>query len=151
MIRQYSVPLLGLFILGGCATVDPGHSHPAAPLMLDEDFFYCRIQPEVINAGSCASGAAGDGGSCHSSSVSSLNLDPMAETDVVTCDGNELIGTPPASYRNNFTDVMFTVQPDPLASSFYRHVVGIDSHPRVIFPEGSPEADLIYEWISGGI
>jgi len=118
--------------------------------MLDEDFFYCRIQPEVINAHTCASGAAGEAGSCHSAR-SALRLEVAAETDAPpACDGDILIGTEPASYRENFQAVQFTVQTDPLSSPFYRRPVGLDSHPRVMFAEGTPEAELIIEWIGGG-
>jgi hypothetical protein len=117
--------------------------------MLDEDFFYCRIQPEVLTAQSCASGAAGEGGGCHSAR-SALRLDPMAESDAPpACDGDFLVGTPPQSYRDNFQAVQFTVQSDPLSSPFYRRPIGLDSHPRVIFPDTSPEADLIIQWIGG--
>ncbi len=66
------------------------------------------------------------------------------------CDGDILIGTEPASYRENFQAVQFTVQTDPLSSPFYRRPVGLDSHPRVMFDEGTPEAELIIEWIGGG-
>lgn len=118
--------------------------------MLDEDFFYCRIQPEVITAHSCASGLSGEGGSCHSAR-SALRLEVAAETDPPpACDGDILLETEPASYRTNFQAVQFTVQTDPLSSPFYRRPVGLDSHPRVIFEEGTPEADLIIEWIGGG-
>jgi hypothetical protein len=117
--------------------------------MLDEDFFYCRVQPEVITLQTCASGSAMDGGGCHASR-SALRLDPAAETDPPpACDGDFLVGTPPASYRGNFQAVQFTVQADPLSSAFYRRPIGLDSHPRVIFPDTSPEANVIIEWIGG--
>ena len=120
---------------------------PGAPLMIDEDFFYCRIQPEVIIAQSCASGIAGEGGGCHAAR-SALRLSAAAETDPPpACDGDSLVGAVPPSYRSNFLNVQFTVRSDPLSSSFYRRPVLLDPHPREMFAEGSIEADLIYEWI----
>jgi len=148
--HQYLLSFFGLLLAASCGTIDPGDNFVSPTLMLDEDFFYCRIQPEVINATSCASGAAGEGGDCHSAR-SALRLSPDAETDPApACDGNFLLGDPPASYRTNFQNVQFTVQTDPLSSPFYRRPVGLDSHPREIFAEGSPEADLIIEWIGSG-
>jgi hypothetical protein len=137
-------------LLASCWTVDLGDNPPAPDLQLDEDFFYCRIQPEVISAQTCASGIAGEGGMCHSDNTS-LRLNPAAETDAPpTCDGDRVTGAVPPSYTENFQSVQFTVQSDPLSSPFYRRPVGLDSHPRIIFPEGSPEADLIVAWIAAG-
>jgi hypothetical protein len=147
---QYLFSCFTVLVALGCGTVDPGDNFVSPSLMLDEDFFYCRIQPEVISAQTCASGAAGEAGDCHSAR-SALRLDPMGETDAPpACDGDFLVGAPPPSYRDNFQSVQFTVQTDPLSSPFYRRPVGLDSHPRQIFPEGSPEADLIIEWIGAG-
>ena len=39
----------------------------APDLALDEDFFYCRIEPEVIQKYGCASGSTGERGQCHDS------------------------------------------------------------------------------------
>lgn len=151
LCRAVARPLFLLAVLAlGCGTVDTGDNFVAPDLMLDEDFFYCRIQPEVITAHSCASGAAGEGGMCHSS-MSALRLSPTAETVAPpNCEDGRVVGGVPDPYIDNFTAVQLSVQTDPLSSPFYRRPVGLDSHPRVIFPEGSPEADLIVQWISMG-
>jgi len=151
-VARQAIATAALILLSGCWTVDPGDNFVPPDLSLDEDFFYCRIQPEVIAAQGCASGMAGEAGECHSAR-SALRLDPAGETDASpACDGNSLAAgaTVPQSYMDNFQNVQFTVQADPLSSSFYRRPVGLDSHPRQIFPEGSPEAGLIVEWISMG-
>jgi hypothetical protein len=140
---------LGMLLLTGC-TIEMGDNPPPTGLILDEDFFYCRIMPEVIIAQTCASGASGDTGGCHSSR--SVRLDPMAETDTPpVCDADVLVGAPPASYRDNLGNLRFTISVDPLSSGFYRRPVELDPHPREIFPEGSPEAELIAAWITDGI
>jgi len=147
MYRKYLLGVASLLLLASCGTVETGDYDPGAGLRLDEDFFYCRIQPEVISAQGCATGG---GGNCHAS-FTSLRLDPTAETDAPPeCDGNFLVGTPPASYMANFQQVMFTIQPDPLSSPFYRRPVALDPHDEM-FTEGSVEADLIIEWIGGGL
>jgi hypothetical protein len=50
----------------------------------------------------------------------------------------------------NYMAVQLSVQNDALSSPFYRRPVGLDSHPRQIFAEGSAEADLIVQWIAMG-
>ena len=145
-----SLATLAILAGMGCGTVDPGDNFIAPDVMLDEDFFYCRIQPEVITAQSCASGGAGEGGMCHSS-MSALRLSTMAEEVAPpTCMDGQVVGDVPAAYMENYMAVQLSVQSDPLSSPFYRRPTGLDSHPRVIFPEGSPEADLIVQWISMG-
>lgn len=133
----------------GCATVDLGDNFVAPDLMLDEDFFYCRIQPEVITAHGCATGGAGEGGMCHTSR-SSMRLADASGVARPECDDDVVVGTVPPEYTQNFTAVRFTVQSDPLSSPFYRRPTGLDSHPRVIFSEADPAADLISQWISRG-
>lgn len=140
--------LLGV-CLSGCGTVDLGDNFVPPDLMLDEDFFFCRIQPEVLSRQSCASGSAADGGGCHAAR-SALRLDPMAEMETPTCDGDTLIGLPPASYETNLEAIRFTVQSDPASSPLYRRPLNLDSHPREIFDAASPEADLISTWILMG-
>jgi hypothetical protein len=141
--------LLGAVLAAGCGTVDSGDNFVPPDVSLDEDFFFCRIQPEVLTEHSCASGGPGEQGSCHAS-VSALRLDPMAESQSVACEDGMPTGPIPPSYENNLTSVRTVVQPDPLRSPFYRRPIGLDSHPRVIFPEDSPEAMLISEWIRRG-
>jgi hypothetical protein len=133
-----------------CGTIDRGDNIVPPDLALDEDFFYCRIQPEVVTVQTCASGGAGEGGDCHDSR-SALRLSPQAEVDPPpTCDGNTVTGGVPQSYMDNYVAAQATVQSDPLSSAFYRRPTGLDGHPRVIFPEGSAEANLIVEWITSG-
>ncbi len=135
----------------GCGTVDLGDNFVPPDVQLDEGFFFCRVQPEVIAANSCASGGAGEGGMCHSSR-SSLRLDPDGETDPPpACNGDTPIGAVPNSYRNNLEAVRFTVQADPLSSPLYRRPLGIDSHPRAVLAgESDPAAQVLFQWITMG-
>ncbi len=143
-----ALPVLAL--LGACGTIERGDNIVPPDLALDEDFFYCRIQPEVLTPQTCASGAAGEGGECHSAR-SAMRLQVAAESDPPpTCDGNMVVSGVPQSYMDNYTAAQASVQTDPLSSPFYRRPTGLDSHPRMIFPEGSPEAMLIVEWIGSG-
>lgn len=140
-------------LLAGCGTVDLGDNIVPPDLMLDEDFYYCRIEPEVVQMHGCSPGGGGEAGSCHSarSSMRLVDSSLVPPTERPVCEGDRVTGgTIPGPYMQNFQAVQFTVQTDPLSSPFYRRPTGLDSHPRVIFPEGSPSAMLIAEWISRG-
>ena len=152
--RRWALALV--FALLGCGpahengvagTVALGDDFVAPDLQLDEEFFYCRIQPEVITKHSCASGGAGENGSCHDSS-SALRL--VATQDPPPCDGNgALVDSPPQAYEQNLAAVRFSVQSNPLTSPLYIRPLNRASHPREIFDEDDPAAELIVEWITG--
>jgi hypothetical protein len=142
-------------VCGGCGgqdngltgTVDLGDDFVAPDLQLDQDFFYCRIQPEVLSRHSCATGGDGEGGSCHDSE-SALRL--LATDAPAPCDGDGIVVDDiPDAYQANFDAVSFSVQSDPLTSPLYLRPTGQASHPRTIFGEDDAAADLIVEWISG--
>lgn len=134
----------------GCATIDLGDNIVPPDLQLDEDTYYCVIEPMVIAPSSCAGGGAGEGGMCHTTR-SSLRLTDTSMITPPECDaeGRPIAAVPP-EYTQNFQAVQFTVQTDPLSSPFYRRPTGLDSHPRVIFDEASTEAGLIRDWIAMG-
>jgi hypothetical protein len=139
----------GTVLLGGCGTVDLGDDIVPPDLQLDEDFFHCEIQPNVLTAKRCAGGDAGEEGSCHADR-SALRLQdvptmPMCEDGVVV--GGEI----PAESLANYQAVRFTVQSDVLSSPLYRRPTGMDSHPRMIFDTNDDCALLITEWIQRGM
>jgi hypothetical protein len=134
----------------GCGTVDPGDHFIRPEARVDEGFYHCRIQPEIITAHSCASGGPGEAGSCHADR-SAMFLDPLAETDPPPpCEDDRPVGDVPASYDRNFQAVQLRVGTDPTSSPIYRRAVGLDAHPRQIFDETSPEAMLLADWIRRG-
>ena len=133
---------------GVLGTVDLGDNFVAPDLALDEDFFYCRIQPEVIERHGCATGNAGENGQCHESR-SALQLLPT--TSRPTCDREGRVsGNVPDEYVANYEAARFFVQTDPLTSPLYLRPINMASHPRRIFSASDPAARLITEWISSG-
>lgn len=133
---------------GITGTVDPGDNFVAPDLTLDENFFFCRIEPEVIQKFGCATGNAGEQGSCHDSR-SSLRL--IASDDPPPCDASGRVTGPiPDAYMANLDAVRFFVQADPLTSPLYLRPLNMASHPRAIFDASDPAAQLIEEWISAG-
>lgn len=135
--------------LVGCGTVDLGDDIVPPDVQLDEDFFYCEIQPNVITAHGCASGMGGEAGTCHADRSALRLVDTMDPPPACT-DGAVTGGTVSPDYVMNLDAVRFTVQSDPLSSPFYRRPTGLDSHPRVIFAEDDPAAQLIVDWIERG-
>lgn len=138
-----------VLLLAGCGTVDLGDNIVPPDLRLDEDFFYCEIQPNVLTQNSCAGGGSGEGGQCHDSR-SALMLVETSAAPPDCMDGVIVGGTIPTDYIANFEAIRFTVQSDPLSSPLYRRPTGMDSHPRVIFDTGDPAAMLIVDWINRG-
>lgn len=132
---------------GVVGTVDLGDDFVAPDLQLDEAFFDCKIQPEVLTKHSCATGGSGEKGSCHDSR-SALRL--VATDAPAPCDKNgNVVGAVPDAYKANFEAVRFSVQSDPLSSPLYLRPLNRASHPRMIFGENDPAAKLIVEWIAG--
>jgi hypothetical protein len=137
-------------VAAGCGTVELGDNFVPPDVQLDEDFFFCVLQPEVIAANSCASGMSGEMGQCHSAR-SAMRLAIAGETDAPpTCVDGVPTTAIPASYQANLDAVRFGVQADPLSSPLYRRPLQLDSHPRRIFDEASDDAAKIAEFIGGG-
>ena len=124
-----------------------GDDFVAPEAQLSEDFFFCRIQPEVLTKYSCATGESSDSGGCHStrSALRLLDTDEPAPCD----DEGAVIDAVPEAYQQNLDAVRFSVQSDPLTSPLYLRPLNRASHPRQIFDADDPAADLIVEWISG--
>jgi hypothetical protein len=133
---------------GVSGTIEPGDNLVAPDLPLDEAFFYCKIEPEVIQLHNCATGDSGESGHCHDSR-SALRL--IASSDPAPCDSSgRVTGKLPDAYVANLEAVRFFVQSDPLNSPLYLRPLNLASHPRQIFNDQDPAAKLIEEWISAG-
>lgn len=148
-----AVWLWGAALLFGCETptiadtVALGDHFDAPEIALDEDFFFCSIQPAVITKNSCARGQSGDGDGCHAERSALRLIEVPSEA---RCQDGRVIGAPPAEAVVNLERVQSSVGLDADSSPFYRRPLGLDSHPRVIFDARSPEAALIRQWLSGG-
>src|SRR5689334_6539443 len=92
--------IAGWAVLAGSCVVDLGDNFVAPDLNLDEAYFYCVIQPQVINTAGCSSGMGAEMGTCHADR-SSLRLKPVMDV-AGWCNGETLTGTPSADARSNF-------------------------------------------------
>ncbi|HEX5661852.1 MAG TPA: hypothetical protein VFX59_31890 [Polyangiales bacterium] len=127
-------------------TVDLGDNPEPAQLSLDEDFFHCEIQPNVLTAQGCASGGAGEGGSCHTARSALRLIEVLAPS---TCQNGKLVGLPATESELNLERVRTDVGIDADSSPLYRRPLGLDSHPRVVFAADSAPALLLRQWLNG--
>jgi hypothetical protein len=132
---------------GFLGAVELGDDLIAPDVALDEELFVCRIQPEVLTRHSCASGRDGESGGCHDSR-SALRLMTVSGNPPCNADG-EITGSVPDDYQQNLDALRFSVQADPESSPLYLRPTARAAHPRKIFDESDPEAELIAEWITG--
>jgi len=133
--------------VAGCSTVDPGSSLALAPVVFDEGYFYCKIQPNVLEAKSCGAGDPSQGdaaGGCHSRVTQFILETPVPP---IRCDGNMRLDPPsPAAvqnYQKATEEMTLDIENAPLLAWPTKK---IPSHPRQIFAPESPEANYIREW-----
>lgn len=150
--------VVGLGTLGAsCGTIELGENIVQPNTQLSEDYFYCFIQPDVIEAAGCATGMAGDVGGCHQAQ-SSLRLVDTTGTTRPSCTGDmdhaSMVRLSPGAvvppeYVDNFQRVQFTLGPDAESSPFYRRPTMMDSHPRVAVD--GPQMTLILNWFGSAL
>jgi hypothetical protein len=141
------------FVMVGCGdhgvfptTVDQGQDFNFAEVVFDESFYYCRVEPVLIEHG-CGPGGAGDPqGGCHSNVTSFRFVDygpPIAADD---CDGLAAPSTISPVAQQNYQAAQARMKRDPEVASLLQRPTGAAAHPRVIFAANSSEADVIREW-----
>jgi hypothetical protein len=137
--------LLLAIAVGGCSTIEPGGNPQIPQVVYDEDFFYCQVLPNVLMAQSCGSGdpAQDPAGGCHASATS-FRLVPVSTPP--ECNGNRRTGDLPAGAADNYTAAQAEMTQDPLTTPLLTHPTKKTSHPRQLFDERSPEADIIRQW-----
>jgi hypothetical protein len=108
---------------------------------LDPDFFFCRVQPEVLGPLRCASRSG-----CHATN-SGLRLLVAAETDPPpTCAGDHPTSSVPASYYTNLARARAETRSTARASDLYVRPLG-NGHPETLFAASSTEARILAAWI----
>lgn len=154
-----SAPLVGLgaaaaaLALGaalGCGTVDPGDELVVADEQFDADFFFCRVEPELLFGKRCGSGEPGVDGAngCHfnAAAVSGMALRDHAPTpcqgDVPTSRAGLGAGSPAQS---NLEAASLVMSRDVLTAPLYVRPLG-QNHPRAVFTADDPVVDVLRRW-----
>ncbi len=142
---------LGGALTAGCTTVDPGPSFVVPDEQFDADFFFCRIEPELLVAKRCGPGdpALGDKASgCHfnPSAVSGMAIANHAPVDCTS--GRPVnraqIGSGGAA-QGNLQAVSLVMSRDVATAPLFLRPTG-QNHPRAIFPREDPVLELLREW-----
>jgi len=136
---------------GGCTTVDPGPNFVVPDENFDADFFFCRVEPEVLNAKRCGPGdpALGDkSNGCHfnASAVSGMAIANHAPID---CSGDHpvnraQIGSGGAA-QGNLQAVTLEMSRDITTAPLLLRPTG-QNHPRIIFDRNDPAAEILRQW-----
>ncbi len=130
-------------------TVDPGPDFNVSQVVFDENFYYCAVEPMLFRQ-SCGAGDQGAGdasGGCHFN-VTSYRLINYSPQVGESCEqGKPAPGTSiPAAARQNYQLTQARMKRDPEVAPLLLRPTGQNTHPRTIFQEDSPDADLIRQW-----
>jgi len=142
--------VLAVLANAGCGTVDPGAYEGVRDLKLDENYFYCVVQPQVITPKKCSTGEAGEGaGSCHGSNTS-MRIKEIAKS--VDCKDGKPTGTVTQEERDNYAAAQLRASRDVESAPILTFPTQKSAtlHPRQIFTSDSGEATIIRQWIKGG-
>jgi hypothetical protein len=152
------VGLVGLALAAaGCSTVDPGPNFVVSDESFDADFFFCRVEPEVLVAKRCGPGDPGPGkqdpsNGCHfnASAVSGM---PLADHAPVACEGGRVanraqVGAGSAA-QGNLQSASLSMSRDVLTAPIFLRPTG-QNHPRAIFGrddvEGRTALEVLRQW-----
>ena len=144
---------LGLLVvaLAGCTTVDPGPNFVVPDEQFDADFFFCRVEPELLFARKCGTGdpAAGDAANgCHfnSSAVSGMalaNHPPIECANGRPVNRVQLGAGSPA--QGNLQAATLVMSRDVNTAPIFIRPTG-KNHPREVFKSDDPVVEILREW-----
>jgi hypothetical protein len=147
-VGDVSAPVQALSALLGvvavaCGTVAPGQDIQFAEVAYDQNYFYCKVEPMLIEQG-CGPGGSGDVASgCHYN-VTTFRL---TKHDPVPCQGvvpRSL--SVPAGAESNYQAAAREMSPDPERAPLLNRPTRKAAHPRQIFADKTPQAAIIREW-----
>ena len=132
-----------------CTTVDPGPNFVVPDEQFDADFFFCRLEPELLIAKKCGPGEGSDpANGCHFNSSAVSGMAIAAHPPIDCADGRPVnraqIGAGSAA-QGNLQTVSLVMSRDYLTAPIYLRPTG-SNHPRVIFPKEDPVVDVIRQW-----
>ena len=135
-------------VVAACGTADLGTYEGVRDLKLDENYYFCVVQPKVITPRRCAAGDTGDpAGGCHASKSSMILV--QIDKPVACSADNKPIGVPTPEERSNYSAAQLRATRDVEGSPLLTKPTGKVDHPRTIFDTKSTEADIIRTWIRG--
>ncbi len=145
--------VLGIVLAGAhaaCSTVEPGPNFVVEAESFDADFFFCRVEPEVLVAKRCGPGDPGQdpANGCHfnASAVSGMAL---ADHAPIGCDQGRVtnraqIGAGSAA-QGNLESASLSMSRDVNAAPIFLRPTG-QNHPRAIFGRDDPVVEVLRQW-----
>jgi hypothetical protein len=133
-----------------CTTVDPGPTFVVPDEQFDADFFFCRVEPELLVAKRCGPGdpAVDPPNGCHfnASAVSGM---PLSDHAPITCEGGRPVnraqlGAGSAS-QGNLQSASIVMSRDVATAPIFVRPTGAN-HPRTIFEKNDPVVEVLREW-----
>ncbi|MBX3231559.1 MAG: hypothetical protein KIT84_23975 [Labilithrix sp.] len=135
----------------GCTTVDPGPNFVVPDENFDADFFFCRVEPELLVAKKCGPGdpAFGDAANgCHfnSGAVSGMAIANHAPIDCANGrpTSRAQIGAGGAA-QGNLQAVTLVMSRDVNTAPLLLRPTG-QNHPRKVFDPNDPVVEVLREW-----
>lgn len=134
-----------------CSTVDPGPNFVVPDEQFDADFFFCRVEPELLFAKKCGPGDPGAGdpaNGCHfnSSAVSGMAIANHAPID---CAGDRPVNRAQlgagSAAQGNLQAASLVMSRDVATAPIFLRPTGAN-HPRAIFPKDDPVVEVLREW-----
>jgi hypothetical protein len=134
-----------------CTTVDPGPNFVVPDETFDADFFFCRVEPEILIAKKCGPGdpAAGDtANGCHFNASATGGMG-IATHPTVDCSGDHptnraQLGSGSVA-QANLQAVTFEMSRDVMTAPLFLRPTG-QNHPRQIFSAQDPVVDILRQW-----
>jgi hypothetical protein len=130
------------------SSVDPGSDFVQEDVTFDDEFYYCRVEPMLFQQG-CGSGSGDDpANGCHFS-VTKFRLTDYMPRVADSCGETGALdpGAPkPIAAQQNYAAAQARMKRDPKLAALLQRPIGNAQHPRQIFAENSPEAEIIRQW-----
>ena len=151
--RLTVLALFGLVPFGslGCTTVEPGANPVIPDEQFDADYFFCRVEPELLVAKKCGPGEPGDNNSCHFNASAVGGRMALAQHTRVDCDpmtnrptNRAQIGAGSAP-QANLQAASLVMSRDYQTAPLFLRPTG-KNHPREVFRADDPVVDVIREW-----
>lgn len=134
-----------------CTTVDPGPTFVVPDEQFDADFFFCRVEPELLVAKKCGPGDPGAGdraNGCHFNSSAVSGMAIASHTAIDCADGRPTnraqLGAGSAA-QGNLQSVSLEMSRDVATAPLFVRPTG-NNHPRAIFSKDDPAAEVIRQW-----
>lgn len=154
-LPPWGFALVLVSVLSGCgenglfpSTVDQGSDFNVADVVFDENFFYCRVEPELF-AHRCGPGDPGQNDAangCHYN-VTSFRLSDYAPLVADSCNGGVVPSAgAPAQARQNYQVSQARMDRVPDRARLLQRPIQAQQHPRKIFEPDSATADVIRDW-----